>query len=156
QKEQKKKWEPPLPTRVRKKKTRGPAAAAKLPQGALGPGRTLSAICDDRVPPSPQRHGNPVPEARCFFLSFSPAGGFFLVYPNTRCRLKLLKMERIKDYLLLEDVFVQNQERLKPQEEKSQEERTKVDELRGTPMGVGTLDEIIDDDHSIVSSATGP
>lgn len=78
------------------------------------------------------------------------------VFPNTRCRLKLLKMERIKDYLLLEEVFVQNQERLKPQEEKAQEERTKVDELRGTPMGVGTLDEIIDDDHGIVSSATGP
>lgn len=65
-------------------------------------------------------------------------------------------MERIKDHLLLEEEFVQNQERLKPQEEKEQEERTKVDDLRGSPMSVGTLEEIIDDEHAIVSSATGP
>lgn len=79
-----------------------------------------------------------------------------LVYPTTRCRLKMLKMERIKDYLLLEEEFVQNQERLKPQEERDQEERTRVDDLRGSPMTVGSLEEIIDDDHVIVSSATGP
>ncbi|KAG9303614.1 hypothetical protein G9A89_018510 [Geosiphon pyriformis] len=109
-KNKKKKWEPPLPTRVGKKKRRGPDATSKLPP----------------------------------------------VYPTTRCRLKLLKMERIKDYLLLEEEFVQNQERLKPQEEKAQEERTRVDDLRGSPMGVGTLEEIIDDDHAIVSSSTGP
>ena len=44
----------------------------------------------------------------------------YLVFPTTRCRLKLLKTERIKDYLLMEEEFVQNQERLKPQEEKAQ------------------------------------
>lgn len=65
-------------------------------------------------------------------------------------------MERIKDHLLLEEEFVQNQERLKPQEDKDAEERTKVDDLRGSPMTVGTLEEIIDDEHAIVSSATGP
>lgn len=32
------------------------------------------------------------------------------VYPNTRCKLKLLKLERIKDHLLLEEEFVTNQE----------------------------------------------
>lgn len=78
------------------------------------------------------------------------------VYPTTRCKLKLLKNERIKDFLLLEEEFVVNQERLKPQEEKTQEERTRVDDLRGTPMGVGTLEEIIDDDHAIISSPIGP
>ncbi|CEH17958.1 26s proteasome subunit p45 [Ceraceosorus bombacis] len=109
-KDQPKKWEPPLPTRVGKKKRRGPDAATKLPP----------------------------------------------VHPTTRCRLKLLKMERIKDHLLLEEEFVQNQERLKPQEEKAQEERTRVDDLRGSPMAIGTLEEIIDDEHAIVSSATGP
>lgn len=110
---EKKKWEPPLPTRVGKKKKRGPDAAHKLPA----------------------------------------------VFPATRCRLKLLKMERIKDYLLLEEEFVQNQERLKPEatrEEKNEEDRIKVDDLRGTPMAVGTLEEIIDDDHAIVSTASGP
>ncbi|KAI9013853.1 26S protease regulatory subunit 4 [Phycomyces nitens] len=68
----------------------------------------------------------------------------------------MLKMERIKDYLLLEEEFVQNQERLKPQDERDQEERTRVEDLRGSPMGVGNLEEIIDDDHVIVSSSTGP
>ena len=31
-----------------------------------------------------------------------------------------------------------------------------MDELRGTPMSVGTLEEIIDDNHAIVSSSMGP
>ena len=31
-----------------------------------------------------------------------------------------------------------------------------VDELRGTPMAIGTLEEIIDDGHAIISSASGP
>ena len=78
------------------------------------------------------------------------------VMPHTRCRLKLLKLERIKDYLLMEEEFIQNQERLKPHEERNQEERLKVDEIRGSPMGVGSLEEIIDDNHAIVSSAVGP
>jgi 26S proteasome regulatory subunit T2 len=113
QQPQKKKWEPPLPTRVGKKKRRGPSAASKLPA----------------------------------------------IYPTTRCRLKLLKMERIKDYLLMEEEFVHNQERLKPEttrEEKNEEDRSKVDDLRGSPMAVGTLEEIIDDDHAIISTASGP
>merc|ERR1719376_1071533 len=69
--------------------------------------------------------------------------------------LRLLKQERIKDYLLMEEEFIRNQERLKPQEEKNEEERTKVDDLRGTPMSVGNLEEIIDDNHAIVSTSVG-
>jgi 26S proteasome regulatory subunit T2 len=42
------------------------------------------------------------------------------VTPHKNCRLKLLKLERIKDFLLMEDEFIQNQERLKPQEEKNE------------------------------------
>ena len=80
--QEKKRYEPPIPTRVgrKKKRSRGPDVASKLPT----------------------------------------------VTPHSRCRLKLLKMERIKDYLLMEEEFIQNQERLKPQEEKHEEERTKV------------------------------
>jgi len=110
-KTEKKKYEPPVPTRVgkKRKKVKGPDGAYKLPS----------------------------------------------VTPHTRCRLRLLKQERIKDYLLMEEEFIRNQERLKPQEEKNEEERTKVDELRGTPMSVGTLEEIIDDNHAIVSTSVG-
>lgn len=80
------------------------------------------------------------------------------MFPTTRCRLKLLKSERIKDYLLIEEEFIQNQERLKPEtrEEKNEEDNTKVDDLRGSPMAVGTLEEMVDDDHAIISTASGP
>ncbi|PJF17937.1 26S proteasome subunit P45 [Paramicrosporidium saccamoebae] len=71
------KWEPPLPTRVGKKKRKGPSTLQKLP----------------------------------------------VVYPTTRCRLKLLKLQRIQDYLLLEEEFVQNQEQLRPQEDRYQVDR---------------------------------
>ena len=79
-----------------------------------------------------------------------------VVTPVTKCKLRLLKLERVKDYLLMEEEYVTNQERLKPQEEKNEEDRTKVDDLRGTPMSVGNLEEIIDENHAIVSSSTGP
>ncbi len=108
---EKKKYEPPVPTRVgkKRKKVKGPDTASKLP----------------------------------------------LITPHTKCRLRLLKQERIKDYLLMEEEFIRNQERLKPQEEKIEEERSKVDDLRGTPMSVGSLEEIIDDNHAIVSTSVG-
>ena len=111
EKGEKKKYEPPVPTRVGKKrnKAKGPDTASKLP----------------------------------------------MVTPHTKCRLRLLKQERIKDYLLMEEEFIRNQERLKPQEEKNEEERSKVDDLRGTPMSVGSLEEIIDDNHAIVSTSVG-
>lgn len=110
-KDKKKKYEPPVPTRIgkKKKRTKGPDAANKLPQ----------------------------------------------VLPHTRCRLKQLRQERIKDYLLMEEEYISNQERLRPQEEKQEEERSKVDDLRGSPMAVGTLEEIIDDNHAIVSTSVG-
>eukprot|EP00871_Galdieria_phlegrea_P004154 jgi/Galph1/473/GphlegSOOS_G5152.1 len=78
------------------------------------------------------------------------------ITPSSRCRLRLLKLERVKDYLLLEEEFITNQERTRPREEKHEEERSKVDDIRGTPVGVGSLEEIVDDNHAIVSSAVGP
>jgi len=78
------------------------------------------------------------------------------VTPVAKCKLRLLKLDRTKDFLLLEQEFIQNQERLRPKEEKDAEARSKVDELRGTPMAVGSLEEMIDDNHAIVSSSIGP
>jgi 26S proteasome regulatory subunit T2 len=73
-------------------------------------------------------------------------------------------MERIKDYLLLEEEFIANQAALNPSslssptkhDLQSEEERTKVDDMRGSPMAVGTLEEMIDEDHAIVSTSSGP
>merc|ERR1712178_112846 len=108
---EKKKYQPPLPTTIgkRKNKHKGPTTLDKIPT----------------------------------------------VTPHARCKLKLLKTERIKDYLLMEEEFIRNQERLRPQEEKDEEERAKVDELGGRPMAVGTMEEVIDDNHAIVSTSMG-
>ena len=48
------------------------------------------------------------------------------ITPNARCKLRLLKLERVKDYLLMEEEWVKNQELLKPHEERNEEDRTKV------------------------------
>jgi 26S proteasome regulatory subunit T2 len=82
-------------------------------------------------------------------------------------------MQRIHDHLLLEEEYVENQERLwkaKAAKEggapaaiaggdpeagdRNADECGRVDDMRGSPMGVGTLEEIIDNDHTIVSSTT--
>lgn len=81
--------------------------------------------------------------------------------PVMKCRLKSLKMERIKDYLLLEEEFIRNQELIKKknQEEMEEpevdEERAQVDEMRETPLSIGTLEEFIDEDHVIISQSAG-
>ena len=48
-----------------------------------------------------------------------------------------------------------NQERLKSQEEKVEEDKSKVNDLKGSPMSVGNLEELIDENHVIVSSSMG-
>jgi len=55
----------------------------------------------------------------------------------------------------MEQEFIKNQELLKPQDENKEKERVKVDQLRGTPLTVGNLEEIIDDDHVIVAPHAG-
>lgn len=84
-------------------------------------------------------------------------------------------MQRIHDHLLLEEEYVENQERFRKAKnlataqqqpattagdgdtlDRNADERSRVDDMRGSPMGVGNLEELIDDDHAIVSSATGP
>mmetsp|Transcript_7713 Transcript_7713/g.16951 ORF Transcript_7713/g.16951 Transcript_7713/m.16951 type:complete len:456 (+) Transcript_7713:83-1450(+) len=79
-----------------------------------------------------------------------------IVVPNSKCRLRLLKHERTKDYLLMEEEFIQEQQRRKPAEERDNEEKTKLDDIRGSPMDVGSLEEFIDENHAIVSTVMGP
>jgi len=45
---------------------------------------------------------------------------------------------------------------IKPQEESAQQERSKVEDIRGSPLGVATLEEMVDDNHAIISSSIGP
>ncbi|EEP79443.1 26S protease regulatory subunit 4 [Uncinocarpus reesii 1704] len=76
------------------------------------------------------------------------------------------------DHLILEEEYVENQERLRKTKaqasaapsasddfdalDRNADERGRVDDMRGSPMSVGNLEEMIDDDHAIISSATGP
>eukprot|EP00375_Theileria_parva_P003681 XP_766366.1 26S proteasome regulatory subunit 4 [Theileria parva strain Muguga] len=76
--------------------------------------------------------------------------------PNSKCRLRLLKLERIKDYLLLEEEYITNKSLHKPLKTKNQDDLIKLDDIRGSPMSVGTLEEIIDENHAIVTSSIGP
>lgn len=78
------------------------------------------------------------------------------VVPTTKCKLRLLKLERVKDFLLMEEEFIRNHEVFKPHEERDQEEREKLEELRGQTLGVGSLEELIDDNHALVGSSVGP
>ena len=77
------------------------------------------------------------------------------VFPTAKCKLRAMKLERIKDFLLMEGEFIANQEVLRPKQEREEAERDKVEELRGTPLSLGTLEEMIDDNHAIVSTAGG-
>jgi 26S proteasome regulatory subunit T2 len=88
------------------------------------------------------------------------------VTPNARSKLRLLKQLRIKDHLLMEEEFVAlEQARIKAKELKDgskkegnreADDETLLANLKGSPLGVGTLEEMIDDDHAIVSSTSGP
>lgn len=55
----------------------------------------------------------------------------------------------------MEEEFIKNQERLKPIDESRQREMLEIDKLRGMPLKVGDLEEIIDDDHAIVAPHSG-
>ena len=77
------------------------------------------------------------------------------IYPSNKCKLRLSKLTRVKDFLLLEEEFMRNQEILKPKEEKDKKELEAVEELRGTPLAIGSLEEMIDDSHCIVSTGHG-
>jgi len=73
------------------------------------------------------------------------------VTPNSKCLLRMRKYERIKDYLLMEEEYIKSQQKNKTEDEKAEEEKNLVEVLRGTPITIGTLEEIITEDHAIVS-----
>ncbi|BFU25963.1 26S protease regulatory subunit, putative [Entamoeba histolytica HM-1:IMSS-B] len=74
------------------------------------------------------------------------------INPRTQCNLKKLRLERLKDILLIQRDFIENQEQIKPKEELEKDSRQKVEELRGSPLEVSKLHEMIDDHHAIISS----
>lgn len=70
------------------------------------------------------------------------------ITPNLKCRLRLCRQERIKDFLLIEQDFVRKQVEWKkekeantPESEKNQggamNEQKQVEAMRGTPLLIG-------------------
>ena len=43
-----------------------------------------------------------------------------VIFPTSKCKLRLLKLERVKDFLLMEQEFIQNQEIRRPREEQNE------------------------------------
>jgi hypothetical protein len=56
----------------------------------------------------------------------------------------------------MEREFIANQEVLKPRDERESSALKEAEDLRGSPLQVGTLEEMIDDNHCIVSTTNGP
>jgi 26S proteasome regulatory subunit T2 len=102
-----------------------------------------------------------------------------VLVPTMKCKLRLMRGERLKDWLLLEEEYVSmmvdRAEKLKQQDEQQSETPTpettsttttstsislesnpSIQQLRGNPLMLGTLEEIIDDNHAIVSTINGP
>ena len=94
-------------------------------------------------PPPPQRVGKKLKKKGIDGATRLPD-----VAPASKFLLRKLKLERVKDWLLMEEEFVTNQERIKPHTERAADDQSKVDELRGSPMSVGNLEEIIDDKYA--------
>ena len=73
------------------------------------------------------------------------------ITPNTKCLLRLRKFERIKDYLLMEKEYIQNKKVNIKEDENAEEEKNNIETLRGNPIHIGTLEEIINEEKAIVS-----
>uniref|UniRef100_A0AC35FQN2 AAA+ ATPase domain-containing protein n=1 Tax=Panagrolaimus sp. PS1159 TaxID=55785 RepID=A0AC35FQN2_9BILA len=73
------------------------------------------------------------------------------VHPRRQCLLRLLKLNRVHDYLLLEREFVQRQNAVKPNHNTSRQERKTVQSLRGSPTTLARVHELFNDEqHAVV------
>ena len=61
----------------------------------------------------------------------------------------ILDHMNVKAFLLLVEEFICNHEIFKLHEERDEAERGKLGELRGTLLVVGSLEDFIDDNHSL-------
>lgn len=74
------------------------------------------------------------------------------IFPHIKCKLRLLKEKKMLSYFNLELNLLSMQADNKT----SDIEKSKVDNIRGSPLDLGTLEEFVDDDFAIVSTGLGP
>lgn len=70
-----------------------------------------------------------------------------------KCKLRDLKLQKQLAFLSLEENLL-NLAEVKPSEFGTQ--KMLVDQIRGNPLSIGTLEEFVDDNHAIVSTGLGP
>lgn len=74
------------------------------------------------------------------------------ITPNTKCLLRMRKYERIKDYLLMEKEYIQSKKENIKEDKSAETEKNTIENLRGNPVVVGSLEEMINEEKAIVSS----
>lgn len=72
--------------------------------------------------------------------------------PALKCKLRQLRLAKMQTFLMLEKQLLSLVD-VSPHDKDGS--RVLVDQLRGSPLSIGTLEEFIDDNHAIVSSALG-
>lgn len=70
-----------------------------------------------------------------------------VIKPSTRCKLKILKLNRVKDWLLLEEEFIKNVKANGYDKNEVNLEEKIIKNIRGNPLIVATLQEIVDEKH---------
>ncbi|KAH9411064.1 AAA ATPase [Ordospora pajunii] len=76
------------------------------------------------------------------------------VYPLTKCKLRYMKLSKMAHLLSLEDNILSLCEMDKSSEGVSGQKQM-VEQLRGSPLSVGTLEEFVDDHHAIITTGVG-
>ncbi|GAB2291487.1 26S proteasome regulatory subunit 4 B [Dionaea muscipula] len=81
-----------------------------------------------------------------------------VVKPETNCKLRLLRLERIMDYLLLEHKLVWYQELLIEKylwnpELRNVENQSKIQVFLQYPLMIGILEEMVNDNHAVVDAS---
>ncbi|ORD94977.1 PRS4 [Enterospora canceri] len=76
------------------------------------------------------------------------------IAPVLKCKLRGLKLLKIKAMMCIEDDLLNLADATIDNENKMNDKYV-VDQLRGSPLAVGTLEEFVDDTHAIVSSPNG-
>jgi|UniRef100_A0A7S4GHR2 26S proteasome regulatory subunit T2 len=74
------------------------------------------------------------------------------VMPNAKCKLRLHRLQRLAEYLEMESDYIKAVQARPNPPSTTEDQMVKVEELRGMPLQVGNLEEMIDDNHAIVST----
>jgi 26S proteasome regulatory subunit T2 len=75
-----------------------------------------------------------------------------IVAPTNKCKLRCLKLQKIRQFLALEENLLGLVETNPTDKDNS---KATMVSIRGNPGAIGTLEEFIDDDHAIVSTGMG-